>query len=549
MTQAQALDKAVNDYLAGLDPANPPALNIVEPEILRRVHDEFDIHNAVCQRDARWKKPNYLEPRQIGLVLLKLRNIRTISFCGEGFSKDSSNDLLGLYQDNGPEEGLYSTSESVIKNLIREVSPYMRWYNMNELLDWLRLNAPYVSRCDDPNLVPVANGIFDYKAKKLLPFSPDYVFLTKSPITYHAGLVSPVIHNNEDGTDWDPESWMASLSDDPEIVDILWKIIGACIRNNVKWNKAAWLYSRSGNNGKGTLCSLIRDLVGTGNCVSISIDAFCNGGDFILEPLLHASAVIVDENNVGAYIDKSSDLKAVITGDVIQVNRKYRASIPYQFHGFMIQCLNDYPRIKDRTGSFARRQLIVPMEKCFTGSERKYIKHDYLKRPEVLRYFLYRVLNMCYDELEAPKACRDALVDYREANDSLIQFIEDIFDKLTWEVVPFTFLYALYKAWMTRMNPSGMHALPSARSFQDDLVDILDSIPTGYACPGGKRVKHRFPKKDIGIPEPLIAEYGLIEWMNPIYKGNDLLKKCVPAPGMIPDTVRGIRRTGTTDEP
>ena len=540
MTKTQALDKAVDDYLSSLSSASPPSLSDIEPEVLRLTYDEFDLHNAACQKDERWQKPHFMMPRQIGRVLLALQDIKVVALCDDQYDPDYS--PLAIYQDSGEKAGTYTVSENVIKKLIREVSPYLRGYDAADTLDWLKINAPIASRCSDPNLVPVANGIFDYKAKKLLPFSPDLVFLTKSPVAYNPNAQNLVIHNNEDGTDWDIESWMASLSDDPEIVTLFWQILGACIRPGVAWNKAAWLYSRSGNNGKGTLCSLMRSMVGPENCASISIEDFANDRDFMLEPLVRSSAIIVDENNVGAYIDKSRDLKAVITGDVIQINRKYKTPITYKFRGFMVQCLNDYPRIKDRTGSFARRQLIIPMEKCFTGAERKYIKADYLKRPEVLEYALHKVLSMDYDELIAPKACQEVLDDYRETNDALLQFVEDVFDSLQWSVIPFTFLYALYKAWVERMNPSGMKTLPSARTFQDDILALMESVPTGFCCPGGKRTKHRFPRKELTKPEPLIMAYGLTEWMDPVYKGNDPMKRCIPGPNMIPETVRGIRR-------
>ena len=67
--------------------------------------------------------------------------------------------------------------------------------------------------------------------------------------------------------------------------------------------------------------------------------------DFHLEPLIHASAIIVDENDVGVYLDKVANLKAVITNDVVLINRKFKMPVSYQFFGFMVQCLNEYPRI------------------------------------------------------------------------------------------------------------------------------------------------------------------------------------------------------------
>ena len=125
-----------------------------------------------------------------------------------------------------------------------------------------------------------------------------------------------------------------------------------------------------------------------------------------------SSAITADENDVGTYIDSAAKLKAAITGDTITINRKYLSHLKFKFKGVIIQCINELPRIRDRSDSFLRRILIVPMTKCFTGCERKYIKEDYLRRQEVLEYVLYKVLNMDYDSLSEPQACRD-LMNYR----------------------------------------------------------------------------------------------------------------------------------------
>lgn len=189
----------------------------------------------------------------------------------------------------------------------------------------------------------------------------------------------------------------------------------------------------------------MRKLCGKGTYASIPLSDMSK--DFMLEPLTRATAIIVDENDVGTYIDKAANLKAIITGDTIAINRKFKQAISYQFKGFMVQCLNEMPRIKDKSDSFYRRQLFIPFTKCFTGEERKYIKQDYLKRTEVLEYVLYRVLNMNYYELDTPQTCQDALNEYKQFNDPVRQFMSEIMSQLVWDLVPFTFLYELYCAW------------------------------------------------------------------------------------------------------
>ena len=85
------------------------------------------------------------------------------------------------------------------------------------------------------------------------------------------------------------------------------------------------MYSESGNIGKDTLCVLMKQLVGEGRYAAIPLKDF--GKDFMLDPLVSATAVIVDENDDRTKIDKAANLKAEITGNTIQINRKIKATI------------------------------------------------------------------------------------------------------------------------------------------------------------------------------------------------------------------------------
>ena len=196
----------------------------------------------------------------------------------------------------------------------------------------------------------------------------------------------------------------------------------------------------------------------------------------MLEPLIRSQAIIVDENNVGEYLDKSANLKAVITNDVIQINRKFKTPVAYQFFGFMVQCINELPRVKDKTDSFYRRQLLVPFTKCFTGHERPYIKNDYLHRQDTLEYVLWKVLNMNYYQLSEPAASREALQEYKEYNDPVRQFVQEILPACTWDLLPFSFLHDLYKAWLRRVNPNS--AAIGKTTFIKELLKLIEEDPS-----------------------------------------------------------------------
>ena len=375
------------------------------------------------------------------------------------------------------------------------------------------------------------------------PFSEDKVFLSKSPISYNPNAANVNIHNPDDGTDWDVESWIGDLSDDPDIVKLLWEILGAIIRPLNRWNKSAWFVSENGNNGKGTLCELMRCLCGDNSYTSIPLSSFSQ--DFALEPLTRASAIIVDENDVGSFVDKAGNLKAVITNDVIQINRKFKTPITYQWYGFMVQCLNDYPRIKDKSDSFYRRQLFIPFSKCFTGIEREYIKKDYIHRTEVLEYVLKKVLESNYDKLSEPKSCMQALSEYKEINDPIRSFWADLHEEFVWNLLPFTFLYDLYKSWFKANSPSG--TMIGKTTFTNDLLNVIKDDKDWYCDDKTKLI--RVTKDNMDGPEPLIAQYHLEDWKTKTYKGNDINKICIP---VLATSYRGILRVvqavGTTED-
>lgn len=517
-----------------------PDAKTIEFELLQNITDAFKTHNKMQDDGStKWKIPQTLHFSQIADIMAQLHPICTINTSGQ--NKNTEYNILAVYQDEGPNKGIYVTDEDTFRQIAEQYNYQLTTHEFNECMSRLRTLVPKRELTRKRNLIAVNNGIFDYDTKELLPFSSDYVFTSKSRVNYNPLAKNVTLHNPDDVTDWDVESWMNTLSDDPEVVDLLWQILGAIVRPNVAWNKSAWFYSESGNNGKGTLCELMRQLCGEGTYTSIPLSHMSS--DFMLEPLIHASAIIVDENDVGTFIDKAANLKAIITNDVIQINRKYKQPIAYRFYGFMVQCLNEMPRIRDKSDSFFRRQLFIPFTKCFTGKERKYIKHDYLHRQEVLEYVLYRVLNMNYYTLATPKSCEDALDEYKSFNDPIRGFAEEILPQCNWDFLPYKFLYDMYLSWFKKNSPSGT-AL-SEPSFRNDLKRAISNEPNWLAFDQQKRVGTQMDSM-----EPLLDEYGLVDWMNPNFvtsdkriKNTDLAKqkdRCTPTP----DQFRGRRFRG-----
>ena len=534
-TLNQAIRIAVNNAIEDAKMHFLPPSQDEVTEIEYRILDEVNrwISTVVADDGEKIQRLSYLPNAAIARLMIALEGIKALNYSD---GNNAGNYQLGIYQDCGENEGIYVTTEDLFIKVIKKYNFNISVSGIRQVMELLRYTAPVVAVRKYRNLIPVNNGIFDYDTKKLLPFSPDYVFVSKCKVNFNAAATNVVIHNDDDGTDWDVDSWIHELTDDPQVEQLIWQIIGAVIRPNVRWDKVIMPYSTKGNNGKGTLCRLLRNLCGEGNYTSIAINDMSK--NFRLSPLLHVSAVIVDENNVTGYLDDASTFKALITGDQVQIEEKYKAPVDFRFSGLMVQCVNFLPRVNDKTSSFYRRILMVPFEKCFTGAERKYIKDDYLNRQEVLEYVLYKVLEVIpsYYDFDVPDACTRLLDDYKTFNDPVRQFAEEMLPELKWQLVPNKFLYDLFKAWYEENIPSGR--VQGKNSFLQEFKDVIaergDWKATGSSVP---TQGYSFGS------EPLIIRYNLTKWMNDAYRGTDAAMICTPSMDTIKSSVSGIIRT------
>ena len=138
--------------------------------------------------------------------------------------------------------------------------------------------------------------------------------------------------------------------------------------------------------------------------------------------------------------------------------------------------------------------------------------------------------------LSVPDACKTALAEYREYNDPVRQFVEEILPRCTWDLLPFTFLYDLYRAWFEKYIPSG-----SPQSRNTFIKDLLIAIQGNelWECPDkNKKIK---TSNRLDYPEMMIQEFRLTTWMNPRYTASyDKAKMCTP--DNLSESYRGLTR-------
>ena len=351
------IEEVTDDFLKKLKTNYPNGCkpSILASDLIDAVNDVIALENEGRSKGNKLKPLIDITPLQAAALILSTAKVICVDT--NPLEEKDEHKMLAVYADKGEKRGTYSTDENDIKKLIQAYSNLMTEHEINSTIDNLMRYAKTKIENDNRDLVAVNNGIFDFKNKVLLPFSPEYVFLSKSNVNYVHGATSPVIVL-DDGTIWDIESWIRSISDDDEIEQLLWQILSAIVRPHVNFDKAIWLTSYKGCNGKGCFSQLCRSLLGPKVCVSIPISRFSR--EFGLQSLVGAKAIITDENNVNEFGKECENIKALVTHDAMYINRKNKSPISYRFNGLMIQCLNAIPRFADRTESFYRRQIIVP---------------------------------------------------------------------------------------------------------------------------------------------------------------------------------------------
>jgi len=196
-----------------------------------------------------------------------------------------------------------------------------------------------------PNKVCCENGILDLKTRKLIPFTPNMIFLTKIPITYNPKATCTSI-----------EQFFSEILPEENDVKTLEEWFGNCLQGEYPIQKIG-LFIGEGGNGKGQALELLRKFLGEQNCSAIPLQKL-QEQDFKESELFNKFA------NIGADISdqplkETSKIKGLSGGDLINASVKFKNDLVFMNEAKLIFSANKLPKTYDLTPGFFRRWAYI----------------------------------------------------------------------------------------------------------------------------------------------------------------------------------------------
>lgn len=372
-----------------------------------------------------------------------------------------------LYYYN-PENGRYEANSNKLDQLINALEGRLKISERNEVKAWLR-NSLYIDRLSLSNtdeMVLVGNGVYHKKHKKLLSFSPDYVFTSGITTNYNPKAVDEPIFNG-----WSVSKWFDEISNgDDKVTTQLWQVLGSIVQNVNLHRVFMLLDDGQGRTGKSTFEELAVNLAGRENVANLKLIDFEDETN--RARIVGRSLIIGDDNNPNGYIKDGSALKSVVTGDIFTVRERYKDAVSVRTNATIIQSMNGVPRFKDTSGGLYRRMLFIFFTHQYDDTKtNSKVKDEYIKSPVLLEWILNKAMTINLDEVAETTTNKEIIATQKSINDPLTVFVDDYVPQIQSQRVPANFMYQYYRSML---EVEGYKGPLTRRSFTDKVRPYLE---------------------------------------------------------------------------
>lgn len=248
-----------------------------------------------------------------------------------------------------------------IERIIKEIgAPFtIRSYIKGEIQKCIADNTlVYREQFDvNPYIINLENCLLNVLTQEQMPQTPEYLIMSKLPITYDPTADCPRI-----------EKFLGEVIQDPHKLKEVLKFWAYVLLKDCRYEKALMLLG-GGSNGKSVLIKLFEAAVGADNCCNLSLHELEE--DRFGRARLFGKTLNTYADNKSQCLKETGNLKTTISGDTIEGQEKFKPRFKFRPRAKLIISTNNPPETDDRTYAFYRRWLIVMFEQTFVPTEDK----------------------------------------------------------------------------------------------------------------------------------------------------------------------------------
>lgn len=287
------------------------------------------------------------------------------------------------------------------------------------------------------------------------------------------------------------ERFVTEVLPDAAVREYVREYIGATLLPDTRFQTAQfWL--GGGANGKSTLAEIVAAL--HADVAAVELDQLSG---FHLLPLLAASLAYVDETPMR--LDEQK-LKALISGGLVQIDRKYLPAISVRVRAKWLICGNRLPAVSDQSLGFWRRLPVIPFTMSVPPERRDLLLATRIidaELPGVLNWALGGLINLLKRGKIAPMpaAVAAAVAGGKTETNSVLAWVEN--EDIAQDNEASSSkdaVFAAYRAWCLTNN---MQPLASPR-FWSRLGDVIGELKITHRRVGSRRIRY----VPVRIPDP-----------------------------------------------
>ncbi len=284
----------------------------------------------------------------------------------------------------------------------------------------------------DDDVLVCKNGALRISTGELVKHQPKHYATSAVPYEYNP--------------DARPVVWGYFLQNTvPFAANFLQEFAGYALTTEMSHELAVWLFGPPGS-GKSTCIAGLTAMLGHRSGILGLADL--ERSRFTLADLPGKTLVVASEQP-SSYLASTNTLNAIISGEPIQVERKYRDPFTVTPRAKVCWAMNELPRVADANSGLFRRVKVVGFPALAEDERDPKIKHAIEQEGAGILNWALEGLRRLKERghFEIPAGVEDATKQFRENNDVPALFIEDRCIQGAEFKVQASQLYTEYKEW------------------------------------------------------------------------------------------------------